>query len=1095
MLAGFALAGGVRGQDASALARVDDPDAAIEAYARGARLALAGEVPLQEQKARKLAADIAARGNWFAVVVARSSGTGRGTLEALAPASSSWAQKLGKELRAKTSFGEDPLDSIFLITLEPRGLRLLLGTGFTAHDISEGDASLIEPARSALRDGLRIDDAVRDTIERIEARRRASARLPWLIGGGAGLGFAGLLAAGAVARRRKRRRAIQRYDEWSKIFDAQQGALVELKRWGAILSQNPRYRGRTKELAESIVEDVQHVALIRGGALEALDQAKQLIWPSGSASAMNLVTGWRYAKALEVMSRAKVRFNADGDLARALRGEPLQGGELESIWTGAKKVRRESRTFDELIEELNTRAQRVDSVVKHIQKCAQIVESTLGVFRARIERFTHAAREFETLTQNDPDCGLPQLRSTLLPAFEAEYERMVSIADPDPVTAVDGSDAAELRLQRGEELLEDLVQVLSDAVPRIRDGRSSLEAGGVHSPWVDRSVRSLFETADRWFATLARADDIPDPPHIFDHAAKTLESVGRAMEIARSRREKGLPELDLIEAETARERQTIASRLGVAELKVLREDDANPDDYLTRAREQFDESVLALGDGKLDEAFDLVTSAHREMDAARRILVDTRAALARHDERDKDISTRAEDLVSEAIPTHSALLDALEAYADSALRRDDQEDHSDGSLRTSVREASDQHDFVLERLRGARELHRDGRILQADHDLDRADAHLELAGLRLRELRERHATLKHTEGENERVVATLGSLVRELALSEDQVFVTRKTTAKIDEASAAYHEAASRPQVDRDPFLRATRLERARALLHAARSGIEADRAARAEAVRSLDLARDMVRRAFQRATDAQRDEVPDSERIDEIVSGVPRLERTLDELASLLETPHQDWIALDERIDAVHAHAFELESSLDREIERGRAALRDVKRAGEAVREAAAFADSTFGLRLPGSPGRSAHVRAKRRLERGDYDGATTASRSALREARDAIASARRARDPDTTRGASVFGGSWNAPGGLGAGLDIGNLARDIFREVSEEWSAHRRYRGSVQIPQVRRAPDLSRRRREGSSRTSSSAPSSAPTSSSGGDTDDSGFGPSFDW
>lgn len=1079
-------------------AQVSDRDGVVRAYASGARVIFVGDVPLARAKARKIGAELAGREHWLALVVARA--TPGPSLRKLTPGGDTREirQHIASDLRAKTSFGESELDSILLISLQPKKIELNLGRGYTENSVSENDARMIEPGRRALRDGLRIDDAIRDTIARIDRRRASARRLPWLIGGGAGLGFSGLLAVGAVARRRKRRRAIQRFEDWTQRFDRQQGALVELKRWGEILSKNPRYRGRTKELADSIVEDVQHVALIRGGALDALDEARKLIWPSGPAKWMNVVTGWRYEKALQVMSRAKVRFDADGDLARALRGESLRGGELEDIWQGAREVRRESRTFQELVQELNTRATRVDAVVQQIKNCSQNASSSLEVLRTRIERLDHAASEFETMTGSDESCSLPALRDALLPALENTHARMLEIAGADPVAAVENTDAAEAILQQSEESLEQIMRVLSDAIPQLRGARAQLESNEVPSPWVEQRIAALFRDCDRYFAALARKESSAEKPALFDAAAKTLEAAGRALEIARSRSEAGLPQCARLRAEVASERASLANQLGIDAAQLLLEDDANPEDYIRRAERNFDETLASLAEGNLDEAFTLVSNAHAELDSASRILADTRAALARYNERRTATKSRITELLATTLPAHRDLLTELEQYSERALSRDAEIQGPSRSIRDNVDEATTQTRAAEERVTSAESHYRSGHILESDHELELANSMLDLAAAQLRELRDRRALLQEIESTNRERKHRLEILESELERSRFESFVTHATGDKLLEAGAALRAATKDPQGTRkDPFDRARRLDEAQALLHAARSGIDADRAARAEARRSHELARDMHRRLDERCREARSDDIPDSDTVRDILKLSPRRERELEALASRLDEAHQDWIEIDAEIDAIHAQCFELKNQLERELDAGQRALRDVRRAGTAVREAASFADSKFGIRLPGSPGRSAHVQAKRRLERGDYPGATRSAQSATREAQDAIADAERRLAHRSSIGDRFGRAVRNATrGGFRIDFDLDDLVEDIFEQATTKWSGTRRYRS--QRAELPRAPSRARTQRSHDSSTFSDRPTareSSPSPSRNDEDDTSGFGVSFDW
>ena len=319
---------------------------------------------------QRLTSALRERPNWV-VYVADDSRSERFTTAAGAPVSGFEAVKHAVgTLYNRTSFGDltDPRNDetngcIFALTLADKGMSLYLGDSYRSAGLDADDARLFGAARTALRRGLRVADAVIGTIAAVEARKAKAARAtdaaakrssepsvpspaeaprrsperreappPRTESGGlvvvADLAGDDPAVGGGVDRpgahthaREPRSRPEAPRSLARRVPSITRPSSSRLRKWGEILASNPLYVGKTDQLADSVVEDVRHVMAIRASALAAMDDAQDLIEPKGVLSRMNsfLVSG-NHNRAARLLTDQPIPFDPETALGRMLTG-------------------------------------------------------------------------------------------------------------------------------------------------------------------------------------------------------------------------------------------------------------------------------------------------------------------------------------------------------------------------------------------------------------------------------------------------------------------------------------------------------------------------------------------------------------------------------------------------------------------------------------------------------------------------------------------------------------------------------------------------------------------------------------------------------
>ena len=527
---------------------------------------------------------------------------------------------------------------------------------------------------------------------------------------------------------------------------------------------------------------------------------------------------------------------------------------------------------------------------------------------------------------------MPALAAGLIPRLRDLLERTRQDANRDPVEAVDVVAECERRIQAAQELIGALVECLDDSIPNARQHEAALRAKGVEPQWIDRSLRAVFEAADRFLADLAGYEPMPPTPDATAELGAVAARAERAF-VLETRRTDVL-ETDRAETEERIElaRAEIAGRLSLAPAEILAEADADPGVLLTTAAREAERALALLGTGDLNAAEQHLNAQRKLIEEARSLVRETREAFARHRGTVDRLGARRRAIVDDQLPRQSQVLAELrKTYDSGALAHDAEQAEGDQTIANNAEQARHHARDAEQLLAEADELFADGAILQAAHALARTGAHYDLAELRLIEIHQRRALLEKTEADNSALLDELHRSRNELDRQMSQPFVTERTVELLGAVSGRLDDLAEdADRGRRNPFAFAERAVDIRESVHEVRRRVGADHESHAEARRSLAMASEMIERALDASDSARRDQVVDSAEIIRVRDATRQLERELEALEHAGRKPHGDWVDLDRSADRIHNEAARCRDVLVREAEAGRGALSVVERAGE---------------------------------------------------------------------------------------------------------------------------------------------------------------------
>jgi hypothetical protein len=214
---------------------------------------------------------------------------------------------------------------------------------------------------------------------------------------------------------------------------------------------------------------------------------------------------------------------------------------------------------------------------------------------------------------------------------------------------------------------------------------------------------------------------------------------------------------------------------------------------------------------------------------------------------------------------------------------------------------------------------------------------------------------------------------------------------------------------------------------------LTADRDLFAEASRSHAAASKQLQLARQMVEAAQRDGVPDSQRVLRVSREVQELDRSLQQLGQRITAGRQDWEDVDQLADQLAIRGGEAAAALRGELDKAHRCVETLSDAARQVRRAASWTGS-YGIAIAGSPGGDELDAARAAFGRGDYDGtlrhAANAAAIAQREVRQAeILVQQRRRDEQRRRARRRRGPVVAFPVPMGPVVDIfGSSGRGGF-------------------------------------------------------------------
>jgi uncharacterized membrane protein YgcG len=827
----------------------------------------------------------------------------------------------------------------------------------------------------------------RARVERREAQVRAAVKTAGVAGG------FGLLLAGLIGNRRRRgpkRVALELFAMWEATLKRRSDGLFGLldrtaKAVGSAHAlERSGWKGETMRLARETLADVDHLFVLASGLDRVLEEARELLFPANPVGgSVNLVSGRRYERAVEMLEKRPLRFSPEDPVRRMLQGRKLDEWSDLLGKHGGEEVF--TLTFPELNGVFEERAARAVGSLAVLENCWVEVETLRGELEKSLDATAALERETDAAAMGDGWFAMEPLFEKLLPAARGDRESGLALAVTDPVSALRG-DLAEARRKAGDAagLCERVMRFRGGELPGLKAAAEALTKAGRRSGWIGGAVDGLSEKAGD-LAEEAVGRGISAELEVLGGEMDALcARVERAVALNGQARDVSEREMVAVGERVASERERLGKLLGISGSRVLAEsEEENPDRTLEEAKRQHLAALAALDRGDVDAAGAGLDACGGWCAAAGEVMDETARAYGEA-EGEFGAIPRETERVAGLVAEAEGVLEGMEKrFSPMALRRVLVEPgYPDGeaSVADHVRRALDLLDEarsgVVEALAG----HGAGAILKAARLRDAAVVANGGAADFLAAIHRQAESLERLVAENRSAVEGLKQQAERLAVAVSEPVTMVPTVRAFDEAGSVLDEALRAVALEgaaANPFEDAGMISRTEEGLKGVERLLGMDRALHAEAARSIEAVEREMRAGQGLVAKAKGDGIADSAETIRCVERILVLESDLGDLRRRFSEPHGDWYGLDVVADGLEAEAVRVNGELRGELERAEQCVRALHAAAERVRAAAG---------LLGAAGSDSLERARAVLANGEYFLAHSHAEDAMREADQAI-------------------------------------------------------------------------------------------------------------
>jgi len=821
--------------------------------------------------------------------------------------------------------------------------------------------------------------------------------------------------------------AIQVFNSWVQSIKGQTDELFHLlDRNSQVIGSaaslpSKGYTGRTRELSEQTVKDIDSLFIMSSSVHRVVNEARALIFPSFFLLALyNLFSPKRYLAALRRLKDEPIRFKPEDGV------EPIQrsGSVSEQPLRTADQHESFELTFTELIDSCHQKASRARAALDTLEKSWSTVNNTLDALQSSQAQLT--------VRQEDVAPLLPSLFNALLPAAQKEMDAAIQQAPSDPVGALEApANRAQRLLNDAKALAEAVMTHREQQLPALDQHAAALKEMAMKLDWLRRADDDLAVEADAIAKDAVQRDVSTRIASLETALRQLVERAAQAVEL--TRQAKGaISEALLGAAASVREaRENFAKTLRLTPSEMLAEANYNPDDALAEANRQHAASLAGLDRGDVAAAGNALDTAANRIAAAQALVAESRQSLDSHQARIRKLREEHLKLKSQVTPAAVHLKQLQTRFLPTALRLVRGQDDTTIEDNISATEKALSESVTV--MDTADDDFKAARLLAAADRLEQTAHLFKVAGTHLGEITQHSSALDRAESDNKHELTRLKSTL-EAALAQANDPRTMSATQALHATLTGQLEAAAQANRAKvhDPFEIASQLAQLTAALGEFSSRVQADWKLHEEAVRSLRAARAHVQQAQELVKRAAADEIPDSQATGDLVHEIAVLHRDLRAAEARESQPHADWKALDTIADQIAAAAERATARLKNELDDAEKTVQAISAAATSVRDAADWFGA-YGVTIPGSPGSGSLQQARDLLLRGSYLNALRQAQEAAADAQRAVTMAeaevsRRRREEEAKEAARRraaaarrASSTWSSGGGFGGGSSSG--------------------------------------------------------------------------
>lgn len=926
----------------------------------------------------------------------------------------------------------------------------LLDQARAGHERGElGFAQNIDKAQELIKAGEHTIATEQARLKKLSDQKKAVRRAMIFVAIGLGAAFLLVLWILNVRRRPALRRAHSLFEKQSKTVDFElAGVATVLEESESVVGtlesfSDARYEGATLALGNSAHLQIAQLKHMNSEALRAMDACDSLLHPSSLlAEAANMFSSSRYEHCINNL------------VGKSLRGP----GELD-----AAGVPTEPRwmNFDEFFSDVHQRKNGLVDELVVFDSCQTQIEGEVKQLQAKIDAATALENKISRAARLDRIFKLPGLFDKLIPASQSDCDFAGSLANADPVRAM--NDVIPLGMRKIDDgllLAKTIVEARENRFPRLEGFESELKQQGFDNRWISEKIDSLSDLADRLVSDAADQSVTNEATEFAGELSGLEQRAKRSVELGEVVVSQLHPRLDTIVERIATARKQIAKSLEIDETKSLREQHYDPDLEVKQAREQLNSAKAALDYGGVESAMESLEVFHLEANHADKLVETSLKCLQVFKSEFSNRSQNHASLISD-LPRHDDLIGGIKSkYAATALvirneefvsgAWDDLVPHDDspnvegvmmacrqllGSLQTSIAQLKVDHAA--------------GRILEASNSLHLVESDLVSVTEMLAEIDEHQGHVVRLAVDNSKNLSSCDERLKALLSHVEDRRTQRPTIqqfADLKDMLGNFRSVFSSTGTPRDPFVDAIAVGDFESRVVDLQTALQADQHVFEEASRAAGGATSELATASQLVSESHQDRIPDSRTVSACQQEISKLDADLGNVAQRLETAHDDWKQVGGEATQLHSRLGIVNGRLRQELQLAQQAVETMAEAANAVYEAANWRGS-YSIVVIGRPGSDSLDEARRQLSRGSYDGSIEFSKLAKRESRDGIERAkqqvarhrrelaRKAAAARRRRQASMFSsssGSSSRSSGFGSSFGSSSRSSSISRSSS---------------------------------------------------------------
>ena len=811
----------------------------------------------------------------------------------------------------------------------------------------------------------------------------------------------------APAKKRAKQRLVEREKE---VRDELDGVGDLLKRADVVIGDREAiarkgYEGKTKELSNKALDDIDQILVMSGSVDKVIDEAKQKIEPT---SMLTKITNWwsseNFNEGFEILENKPIEFDENEGIA-LVREHDAASDSPETVTTGPQKV---SLSFTELFKIFRERSISANETIGRVETGWTQIVATNKDLQNAIDKASLHEQKARDATEADGLLHVPQLFDELLKSAQADQDEAEVVGKTDPISAIEGPATIGLRkAANADELARQLFGARETSIPSIRKDAQQLDDRKREIDWIDAALDDFTDRAQQ-LAEDALSADVSDGINQWRISfEKFTAAVGDAVKLHDQSVNEIRPaiETELKNVEAAK--QTIAKRLKLPTESVLAERNRDAVKILRAAGQHNDACLTALDRGDPQAAKLSVAESQHWIDEAQTIATRSLEVLDSLLPDVQSLETRVGSADSRLSKTQQLLTELQDRFAKSALVVEgarwgiapaSSDGDSDDSMDSSESSISAADLFLLAKRHteksqddatSAREHYAQGRLLAADESLSIGQQQIECSEHNQALIENRSVQLRQMVEDNAGNIDLLQKRFEGIVPQMKQHHVTTQTHALLEQKHQNFsnlRRSIESESVRRDPFGEATEIEAMDESFENLLSQMEIDREMFDESSRSVKSLVRAIEQSDSAVTRSQRDQIPDSRKVQQGIQNLKDADRYAAELQSRLKTAHQDWRLIDQDADKMLATVTQTLADLQSELDAAQRAASEIQVASSSYREAASWSGS-FGILADPSAARSTLDQARSLLSRGDYRGATLYARKAKQSIQNAIA------------------------------------------------------------------------------------------------------------